>query len=93
MGSACTQVLADIYVRKCENSFVQQQKQQYELYFRFRDDVFFTTKLTSDKIEKILDEINKSDPNITINWEGGKSVDYLDVTVTIDNPNFRAKIY
>ncbi len=42
MGSACTQVLADIYVRKWENLFVQQQ--QHELYFRFRDDVFFTTK-------------------------------------------------
>ena len=31
MGSACTQVLADIYVRKWEESLAQQQKQQHEL--------------------------------------------------------------
>ena len=45
MGSACTQVLADIYVKKWEETFVQQQHQQGELYFRFRDDVFLTTTL------------------------------------------------
>ncbi len=67
---------------------------QYQFnYFLFRDDVFFTTKLTSEKIEKIFDQINKSDPNITINWEGEKSFDYIDATGTIDNPNFRTTIY
>jgi hypothetical protein len=93
MGSACTQVLADIYVRKWESLLVQQQQQQHELYFRFRDDVFLTTKLPSEKIEKVFEEINKSDPNISITWEGGKSVDYLDVTATIDIPNFKTVVF
>jgi hypothetical protein len=93
MGSACTQVLADIYVRKWERLIVQQQQQQQELYFRFRDDVFLTTKLSIEKIEKIFEDINKSDPNITISWEGGKSVDYLDVTTTVVIPNFKTTVF
>ncbi|CAF4795774.1 unnamed protein product [Rotaria magnacalcarata] len=76
MGSASTQVLADIYVRKWENEFVQQQQQHGELYLRFRDDVFLTTRLPQERIENFLLEINKKDPNLTITWEGGKTVDY-----------------
>ncbi|CAF4000753.1 unnamed protein product [Rotaria magnacalcarata] len=93
MGSACTQVLADIYVQKWENEFVQQQQQHGELYLRFRDDVFLTTRLPQERIEKILSEINKKDPNLTIKLEGGKTVDLLDVITTIEIPNFRAKVF
>ncbi|CAM2729028.1 unnamed protein product, partial [Rotaria socialis] len=93
MGSACTQILADIYVRKWENEFVQQQQQQGELYLRFRDDVFLTTRLPQEQIKFFLSEINKKDPNLTITWEGGKTVDYLDVTTTIEIPNFRTKVF
>jgi hypothetical protein len=50
-------------------------------------------KLSSEKIEEILEQINKSDPNIGIMWEGGKSVDYLDVTVTIDIPSFKTTVF
>ncbi|CAF3958434.1 unnamed protein product [Rotaria magnacalcarata] len=61
MGSACTQVLADI--------------------------------LPSEKIE-LLSELNKKkDPNIKITREGGKTVDYLDVTTTIEMPNFRTTVF
>ncbi len=63
------------------------------MYFRFRDDIFLTTKLSTEKIEKIFEDINKSDPNITISWEGGKSVDYLDVTTTVVIPNFKTTVF
>jgi hypothetical protein len=82
-----------VYVRKWESQLVEQQQQQKELYFRFRDDVFLTTRLPPEKIESIFQELNRSDPNISIQWEGGKSVDYLDVTTTIDIPNFRTNIF
>ena len=93
MGSACTQVLADIYVRKWESLFVEQQHQQNELYCRFRDDVFFTTKLPPEKIEKTLTELDKKDPHIRITWTSGQSVNYLDVTATIEIPNFRTTLF
>ena len=93
MGSACTQVLADIYVKKWEHSLVQEQQKQQELYFRFRDDVFLTTKLSAKQMESIFEELNRSDPNLKIQWEGGKSVDYLDVTIAIDIPTFKTTVY
>jgi hypothetical protein len=93
MGSACTQVLADIYVKKWESKFVEQQKQQEQLYFRFRDDVFFTTTLPAQEIERNLAELNEKDHNIKITWESGRKIDYLDVTVNIEIPNFRTTVF
>ena len=93
MGSACTQVLADIYVRKWESDFVKEQHRQGELYFRFRDDVFFITALAHERIEQILSELNNKDPNLNITWEGGKTVDYLDVTIITEIPNFRTRVF
>jgi hypothetical protein len=93
MGSACTQVLADIYVWKWESHFVEQQHKQGELYFRFRDDIFITTRLPSEKTQAILTELNTKDTNIKITWEGGKTVDYLDVTTTIEIPNFKTTVF
>jgi len=65
----------------------------YELYFRFRDDVFLTTNLPKEEIENKLRDLNKSDPNIEIKWEGGKSANYLDVIVTVEIPKFRTKMF
>ncbi|CAF1946963.1 unnamed protein product [Rotaria magnacalcarata] len=93
MGSACTQVLADIYIRKWESQFSHEQHRQRELYFRFRDDIFFTTKQSPERIEEILQELNKKDPNIGITWEGGKTMEYLDVKATIESPNFRTTVF
>ena len=93
MGSAFSQVLADIYVRKWEASFAEQQHQRGELYFRFRDDIFFATRLPLQQIETILGELNEKDPNIDITWEGGKSVEYLDVKITVEIPNFRTTVF
>jgi len=93
MGSACTQVLADIYLRKWESDFVHEQHRQHELYFRFRDDIFVTTKQTPEQIEKIFQELNKKDLNIGITWEGGKPIEYLDVKATVEIPNFRTTVF
>jgi hypothetical protein len=54
MGSACTQVLADIYIRKWESSFVHEQHREHELYSQFEDNIFFTSKKPSKEIRKTL---------------------------------------
>ena len=72
---------------------MEQQHQRGELYFRFRDDIFFTTRLPSQQIETILGELNEKDPNIDITWERGKSVEYLDVKITVEIHNFRATVF
>jgi len=93
MGSACTQVLADVYIRKWESDFVHEQHRQRQLYFRFRDDIFFTTKQPPEQTKKILQELNKKDPNIGITWEGGKTIEYLDVKTVVEIPNFRTTVF
>ena len=93
MGSACTQVLADIYVRKWESDFAQQQQRQGELYLRFRDDIFLTTRLPREQLEQALSELSEKDPNISITWEGGNTVNYLDVTTMVETPSFRTKVF
>ncbi|CAF4964110.1 unnamed protein product [Rotaria sp. Silwood1] len=54
---------------------------------------FLTTKSSCEKMKNILEELNRSDPNIIIHWKGEKSVDYIDITTTIDIPNFKATVY
>ncbi|CAF1058813.1 unnamed protein product [Adineta steineri] len=72
MGSECTQVLADIYMRKWEKSLREKQIAEGELYFRFRDDIFLTTKKTKIEMNQILEELGKIDKNIGLTYETGK---------------------
>lgn len=52
-----------------------------------------TTNLSIEKIEDILNDLNRSDPNIQIKWEGGKKVDYLDVTISTEIPRLKTTIF
>ncbi len=93
MGSECTQVLADVYMRKWEKQFQEQQKLDGELYFRFRDDIFLTTRKNKIEMDKFLVELGRKDKNIGLTFETGQYVDYLDVRIGIEIPNFRTKIF
>jgi hypothetical protein len=93
MGSECTQVLADVYMRQWEKEFREQQEKDGELYFRFRDDIFLTTKKSKEEMNKFLIELGKKDKNIGLTFETGQFVDYLDVRVSIEVPNFRTKVF
>jgi hypothetical protein len=92
MGSECTQVLADVYMRKWEKNFREKQEREGELYFRFRDDIFLTTKKSKVEMDKELIELGKVDKNIGLTFETGPHVDYLDVRVQVETPNFRTRI-
>lgn len=93
MGSECTQVLADVYMKKWEKQFREQQISEGELYFRFRDDIFLTTRKNRLEMNKVLEQLGKIDKNIGLTYETGKYVDYLDVRIEVETPNFRTKIF
>ena len=93
MGSECTQVLADVYMRKWEKDFREQQILEGELYFRFRDDIFLTTRKSKEEMSKKLVELGKIDKNIGLTFETGEFVDYLDVRVSVEEPSFRTKVF
>lgn len=93
MGSECTQVLADVYMRKWEREVREQQEREGELYLRFRDDIFLTTRKEKEEMNKYLIELGKKDKNIGLTFETGEHVDYLDVRASVEIPNFRTKVY
>jgi hypothetical protein len=93
MGSECTQVLADVYMKKWEKNFREQQILEGELYFRFRDDIFLTTRKSKVEMDKFLTELGKVDKNIGLTFETGQYVDYLDIRISVEKPNFRTKIF
>lgn len=93
MGSECTQVLADVYMRKWEEQFREQQIRDEEIYLRFRDDIFLTTRKSKIEMNRILEDLGKIDKNIGLTFETGQFVDYLDVRVSVETPNFRTKIF
>jgi len=93
MGSECTQVLADVYMRQWEKEFKEQQERDGELYFRFRDDIFLTTKKSKEEMDRFLIELGKKDKNIGLTFETGQFVDYLDIRVSVEIPNFRTKVF
>jgi hypothetical protein len=93
MGSECTQVLADVYMRKWERQIKEQQDREGELYFRFRDDIFLTTRKNKDEMDKALVELGKVDKNIGLTFETGQYVDYLDIRIAVEAPSFRTKVY
>ena len=93
MGSECTQVLADVYMRQWERQFKEQQDKEGELYFRFRDDIFLTTRKTKEEMNRTLMELGKVDKNIGLTFETGEHVDYLDVRVAVETQSYRTKVF
>ncbi|CAF1186781.1 unnamed protein product [Didymodactylos carnosus] len=92
MGSAVTQVLADIYMYEWEKDFLAIQTTEKQLYLRFRDDVFLTTELSHDQIEQRLLFYNDKDTNIKLTYEIGNTANYLDVTILKRTPRPRTTI-
>ncbi len=46
-----------------------------------------------EKMNNILIDLGKKDPNIQISFEKGRSIYYLDIRIRVEIPNFRIKVY
>ncbi|CAF4912050.1 unnamed protein product, partial [Rotaria socialis] len=55
MGSAFTQVLANIYMLEWEQDLIAYQASKNEIYGRYIDDIFMTTNQSIDEMKNILD--------------------------------------
>ena len=52
-----------------------------------------TTNQTQEQMSFLLNKENQKDPNIKINYEMNKSVDFLDLTIQNDDGNLRTSLY
>ncbi|CAF4678035.1 unnamed protein product, partial [Rotaria socialis] len=93
MGSAFTQVFANIYMLEWEQELIQHQASRNEIYGRYIDDIFMTTNMNIDEITTLLDKVQHKDPNIKITPTTAETVHFLDVAIMNDNGHLRTFIY
>ncbi|CAF3855959.1 unnamed protein product, partial [Rotaria sp. Silwood1] len=93
MGSAFTQVLANIYMFEWEQDLIQYQETHNGIYGRYIDDIFMTTNETIEEINRELEKAQLKDINIKITTIISTSVHFLDVTITNENGKLRTSIY
>ncbi|CAF3960594.1 unnamed protein product [Rotaria sp. Silwood1] len=79
MGSAFTQVLANIYTFEWKQDLIKHQEKHNEIYGRYID-IFMTTNQTIDEIREQLEKAQNQDVNIKINYNIDISVDFLDAS-------------
>ncbi|CAF5035995.1 unnamed protein product, partial [Rotaria sp. Silwood1] len=93
MGSAFTQVYANIYMLEWEQNLIEYQASKNEIYGRYIDDIFMTTNESYDVITAVLQQAQKQDVNIKINPTISNSVNFLDITITNTNGQLTTSIY
>ncbi|CAF2729183.1 unnamed protein product [Rotaria sp. Silwood2] len=93
MGSAFTQVLANIYMHEWEQDLIQYQAAHNGIYGRYIDDIFMATnqKIAAIKIE--LERAAQKDINIKINYQIDTCVNFLDVTLLNINGYLKTTLY
>ncbi|CAF4170696.1 unnamed protein product, partial [Adineta steineri] len=93
MGSAFTQVLANIYMLEWEQDLIQHQLNHKEIYGRYIDDIFMTTNQSLDDIQIVLEKAKHKDVNIEIECTIASTVNYLDVTITNEEGQLKTTVY
>ncbi|CAF2063658.1 unnamed protein product [Rotaria magnacalcarata] len=93
MGTAFTQVLANIYLFEWEQELIQHQEKHNGIYGRYIDDIFMSTNQTIEEINFELEKAQNKDINIKIESTISTSVHFLDVTITNENGQLRTSIY
>ncbi|CAF5149307.1 unnamed protein product, partial [Rotaria sp. Silwood1] len=93
MGSAFTQVFANIYMLEWEQDLIKHQASKHEIYGRYIDDIFMTTNISFDEITKELEKAQQKDLNIKIIPNIQESVQFLEITITNDNGKLKTSIY
>ncbi|CAF1440935.1 unnamed protein product [Adineta steineri] len=93
MGSALTLTLANIFMWKWQQKFVDEQNQSGEFFGRYIDDVFITWNTSEEKLRNFLDDANTWHLNIKLDYQIGKSLPFLNVLVTNNNGILTTSVY
>ncbi|CAF4825255.1 unnamed protein product, partial [Rotaria sp. Silwood2] len=93
MGSAFTQVLANIYMHEWEQDLIQYQAAHNGIYGRYIDDIFMATNQNMVAIKIELGKAVQKDINIKINYQINTCVNFLDVTLLNINGHLETTLY
>ncbi|KAL1447597.1 hypothetical protein WDU94_009868 [Cyamophila willieti] len=96
MGSPLSPILANIYMNHFENKILQESKLKNNVisWLRYVDDILVIWSSSNRQLENFKNDINKINDNIKFTLEhGGKEINYLDLTINIENNKLKTKIY
>ncbi|XP_018338460.1 PREDICTED: uncharacterized protein LOC108746286 [Trachymyrmex septentrionalis] len=92
MGSPLSPVIADLVLRRLETVSLMSVNLDILFYYRYVDDI--CTALPPSQIDVLLERFNAFHPRLQFTVErGGKTINFLDVTVSVDNNRFNFDWY
>ena len=92
MGSPISLVIADLVLRRLETVSLMSVNLDILFYYRYVDDI--CTALPPSQIDVLLERFNAFHPRLQFTVErGGKTINFLDVTVSVNNNRFNFDWY
>ncbi|XP_018353058.1 PREDICTED: uncharacterized protein LOC108754896, partial [Trachymyrmex septentrionalis] len=92
MGSPISPVIADLVLRRLETVSLMSVNLDILFYYRYVDDI--CTALPPSQIDVLLERFNAFHPRLQFTVErGGKTINFLDVTVSVNNNRFNFDWY
>ena len=99
MGSPLSGTLANIYLNHFEKTYIHSEKNKHRkniiYWHRYADDILILFHGTNRQLENLHKYANSINEHIkfTVELEANKSINFLDLTVIIDNKKHKFKIY
>ena len=85
-GTKCAPPYACIFMDKVETDFLESQKLKPMVWFRYIDDIFFVWTHGEQELQRFLQELNKTHPNLKFTHESSKEkISFLDLSVSLSN--------
>ena len=77
---------ACIFIDKVETDFLESQKLKPMVWFRYIDDIFFIWTHCELELQRFLEELNKTHPNLKFTNKSSKEkISFLDLSVSLCN--------
>ena len=94
IGSVPAGAYAGVYVEKVEETALEDWRKRpgkedsIKTWYWFIDDVFSLFTGTKEEFEEFVRALNEADPDIKFTWEANKSVNFLDIVISINEEGF-----
>ena len=94
IGAKCAPPYACIFMDKAATDFHVSQKLKPMSWFRYIDDIFFIWAHGKQELQRLLEELNKTHPNLKFTHESNKEkISFLDLSVNLCNANLYTDLH
>ena len=94
IGTKFAPLYACIFMDQVESKFLQTQKFQPLVWFRYIDDIFLIWTHGENSLKNLMTEINNFNPNIKFTYEFSKaSINFLHLNIKLSNGKIQTSLY